>query len=455
MIKTYEPLPVNGLLTSSGGALNLEQYLSLWAIEETFFNQQWDMIRSMNLQAHVATAKARSSANVVEPDGSGILQIEVRGTMTKQGSSLSDAGSTVRIKQAMRDARRSADVGGVMVITDTPGGTVAGTDELAEEYWMLSQEKPTITFVEDMMASAGLYFGSQGRKVYANVGNAIVGSMGVFIGLYDLSGLAAKEGIKPVVIKTGDLKGSGFAGTEITQEQKNMWQALADESFVSFQAALNRSRKISAEQMKEISKAGVYPAKQAIGLGLIDGIRSHEQAMAELRTMIPSRRKGAKMSESNQPQAQAATLDQLESACKGAKPEFLLGQLRLGATVALAQSAWMGVLSATNADLQSQLTAGETALAKLKADHATEIAGLNTKIAALEEQVKAKGGFAPTIEAGGKPGSGEGSAASRWNAAVEAAVKGGMSRPEAVQHVAAKQPELREAYVEEANAARK
>lgn len=466
MAGDFPSLNVSGL-TWAGGPLDLQQYLGLWAIEETFFHQQWDMILRMNLAAHlasrtpemVAAQSAAKTKTIQQADAAanGIQIIEIRGTMTKQGSSLSDAGSTVRIKEAMRQAAKNPDVGGAFVIFDTPGGTVAGTGELADEYYALSQQKPTISFVEDLMASAGLFVGAQGGKVYANADNAIVGSMGVFIGLYDFSGYAAKEGIKPVVIKTGELKGAGFAGTEISEAQKQMWQALADESFVAFQNAVTRTRKLSADQLKEISRAGVYPARQAIGLGLIDGVRSFDAAMAELRGMVSSKRKGGKMStDSDKPQV--ATLDQLEAACRGASPDFLLAQLRAGATVTLAQSAWMGALNAQITDLNKQLAESKTAMETLKASHKTELDSANAKVTDLETKLKSKGAFsAVNTLPGANGGAGaeqQGSATQQWNSAKDALVKSGMTVQEAVMHLTSKNQDLHKAYLAEVNANR-
>jgi len=440
----FESLSLRGLADIRPD-LDLNQYFGLWAIEESSFRMHWESIRAMNLPSHVATGQARSAASVSEPDPDGLVRIDIRGTMTKQGSSLSGAGSTVRIRQAVRDAKNSADVAGVMLVLDTPGGTVAGTAELAEDIWELSQVKPTVSFVEDLMASAGLYVGSQSRKVFANVPNAIVGSMGVFIGLYDLSGMAAKEGIRPVLIRTGDLKGAGFAGTEITDDQKAMWQGLVDSSFESFKSAVMRTRKLSAAQVTELSRAGVYSAQVAIERGLVDGIRSYDAALAELRSMVPKRRKGAGMTD--KVERQAATLADLKVAIVGANAEFYVSCLERGMTVAEAQSGWMTKLTAEVEDLRGKLAASDEAMKKLKADHATEVAGLKESLAKAE--AKASTGWKP-VEGGGKGGP-DGSAKAEWDRELKALMATGMEKRVAVQHLVATNEELHKRYLAELN----
>jgi signal peptide peptidase SppA len=258
--------------------------------------------------------------------------------MTKRGSSFSDAGSTVKIRQQIRQVKADSSIGGVMLVIDSPGGTVAGTAELGADIADLAASKPMVTFAEDVMCSAALWAGVQAGKVFANSDHATVGSKGVFIGLYDQSGQAAKEGIRPVVIRTGDLKGTGFPGSEISDPQKLMLQQMVDAANVSFDAAMQK-RKMSASALAELSRGGVFTGKAAVGMGLIDGIRSFDEALSELRSMIGSTGKRTmKMTETT---STAASLRDLEAGCPGAGADFICAQLRQGATVTSAQSAWM------------------------------------------------------------------------------------------------------------------
>jgi signal peptide peptidase SppA len=462
-------LDVSNLVRADGEAFSIDQYMeTLWAVEESRFFAQYNMLMSMDLRQHIASGQARSGASVSQPDRTGIVRIDISGTMTKQGSSMSSAGSTVRIRQAVRQAKNDPDVEGVLFVLDTPGGAVSGTGDLAEDMRELSALKPTITLAEDLMASAGLWAGLQSRKVYANKPNAVIGSMGVFIGLYDLSGAAAQKGIKPVVIKTGELKGAGFQGAEITEAQKAMWQGLADGTLEEFKSAAQAmGRKFSAEQMTEILRAGVYPADKAIGLGLIDGIRSYDAAVAELRSMIPTKRKGMKMTELTTPQA--ATLGQLKAACDGAGSDFLMSMLEAESTAEVAQKAWAKKQNASILDLTSQLDASkvtitelngkvttlETAATKATTDHAAEVKQLNKDL--VDARAGRRTGFA-ALPTDTKPPAGagpvEGSATERWNAKIEASMKSGMTLQQATREAAGDE-QLHSDYLDEANPNRK
>lgn len=450
------PLDLSRLQSPDASHLNIEQYLGLWMIEEAAFMQQWNMLVSMDLLAHVRSGSPNQAATTqkMTVGDDGILRIEIRGTMTKQGSSMSSAGSTVRVRQEIRRAKNDSNVGGVLLVFESPGGTVAGTPELANDIWELSQLKPTVSLAEDLMASAAMYAGSQARKVFANVESAIVGSIGTYVGLYDFTTLAAKEGWKPVVIKTGDLKAAGFPGTEITDEQKAMWHAVISEAQTGFSGGIQRARKPTAAAMKEMERGGVFSATAAIGLGLIDGIRSESAAVAELRAMISPKRKGTRMSEENE-KPRAATLPELEAVCVGADAGFLLGQLKQGVTVEGAQKAWSCHQAETILDLSQKLTASQAETVAAKAAHEAEVTKLKADHATELGKVKQNGGKFTPLADGPKGGKTieetEGTAKARWASAKAVLVANGMSASAATQKLVRDEPELHAAYVAECN----
>lgn len=296
-------LPTDWLRAESG--VNLAQYFGLWAVAEEPFMQMLQHIQSMDMMAHVQASDfdgevdaQRAAAQVVAADGvegtspgadsSQIAVITVRGAMTKMGSSLSSAGSTIRLRRAIRSAARDSSFDAILLVIDSPGGTVAGTADLAADVAAANEEKPVFAFIEDLGASAAYWVASQAEKVYVNDPTALVGSIGTFLGLYDFSGHAGQMGIKPVVIKAGELKGAGFPGTEISQKQIDNWQDMIDKTQASFTAGVARGRGISEDAVPVTGK--VYMANDAIVLGLADGVKSMDETIQELAAAAATRR---------------------------------------------------------------------------------------------------------------------------------------------------------------------
>lgn len=419
--------------------INLEQYLGLWAIDDVQFCQLMEHASRIDLAAHIAAnlnadvAAPRMAAASVGVTGStaNIAIVSIEGTMTKRGSSFSDAGSTTRLRQTIRQLAADPFIDGIMLKIDSPGGTVAGTSDLAAEVAAAAALKPVHAFIEDMTASAAYWVASQAQRVTANSPISLVGSIGTFVGLYDVSGAAAQQGIKAVVIKSGKFKAAGFPGTEITEEQKSVWQEVIDKTQSEFTAGVARGRGMSIEQAANLADGRSHVASDAMKLGLIDGISSFDAAMSELAAAAISKKpKGRKMSNSSD--RVAASLSELKASCPGAEAAFLMDQLERGATAAEASKAWVETLNA-KLEMRDQ-----------------EIAELNEKLAAAtatKPGVKA----VPTAPAAGTVTEST-SAHEEHEAAVKELMAAGKSRSAANAEVFRKNPELRERLVQEANA---
>ncbi len=208
----------------------------------------------------------------VTPDG--IAVVSITGPMTKYETSfqaLLGGASTVRTRQALRAAVRDPDVLGIMVVVDSPGGTVAGTSDLADDIRAADKRKPTYGYVSDRAASAALWAVSGGRLVFGNK-LAQIGSIGAFAVLQDTSGVYAQRGVKVHVISSAPpLKGAGVDGTEFTPPQLAEWErqmkALAD----VFAADLAEGRRRPKEWADALHTGEMWVAAKAVELGLIDG----------------------------------------------------------------------------------------------------------------------------------------------------------------------------------------
>jgi ClpP class serine protease len=279
--------------------------------------------------------------------------------------------------------------------------------------------------------------------VFANDATAMIGSIGTYIGLYDLSGSAAQKGVRAVVIKSGQYKGAGFPGSEITDDQKAYWQALVDKTQEAFSADVAKGRKLPLEKVNELADGRIHLAADAQVLGLIDGVRSFAAAVDELQQRIlpqNSSRRTQAMSVStelqSQPQGEAlvsATYAQLKSGCPGADAAFLCAQLEVAATLEQARENWMAEQSRRLKLAQDAATAAAAA-----AITANKKPGVQTLGA----------GTIAVTETTGDP-------IAAWDEAVAAKVKTGLSKARAIAAVVHENPELHESYLAAFNAARR
>lgn len=316
----------------------LSDYFGLWSIEPTRGLALFDRVSNTDLLSHIADsqrAKAlRSEGPTADDEGPRpltahltatagqqafkIAVIEAAGTLMKHESSLDSSTSTVRLRREITQAANDPTVAGILLVIDSPGGTTAGTADLGTAVRNANQKKPVYAFAEDLAASAAYWIGCQAERFFANDATALIGSIGTFIGTYDMSGRAGMTGVRAKVYKTGSLKGTGFPGTEITPEQDAYLQSIVDESQQHFVAAVAAGRKMSAEQVQQVASGGVFVAPNALKLGLIDGIQTFDATLQALAAAASKRRPTSLSSQSQETDmkvnAAAAQAEQTQAA---------------------------------------------------------------------------------------------------------------------------------------------
>ncbi len=340
----------------------LSDYFGIWAIEPTRFGQTWNAVRGMNLSQHVRdnlAIGAKTTDVLGESDvapsplgGGAIAEIHLSGSLTKAGCSIDGSSSMVAVRHQIRAAARDSSIDGILLIIDSPGGTVAGTEDLSNEVAAAAKTKPVYAVIEDLGASAAYWVASQATKVFAANKTTLVGSIGTFMVLYDYSKTFEDNGIRAVLVKAGQFKGAGTPGTEITDEQVVEHQKIVDGLQAQFTAHVQRGRGFSDEQAKALVTGLVYTAETALSMQLIDGIQSIDETLQLLQ--LASREaqtfEGDSMSQNNT--GKAASFNEIVAACPGLKTskaedaQFVVSAQQRGLSSSEANREWCEALVA-------------------------------------------------------------------------------------------------------------
>lgn len=260
-------------------------HLGPWMVEPAWFSQAVAAVKS---GTWAATPSAATRAKPYNIDSNGIVAVNILGHLMK-GWSKYGGTSSVWARRVLRQAASDSKVKGILMIIDSPGGTVAGTADLAAEVQRTAQIKPVIAYGEDLVASAAYWVATQADRVYASATTEI-GSIGTVAVVEDLSGAAAMEGIKVHVISTGKHKGDFFPGTEITAEQLEKLKIRVEDLNSHFLTAVTKGRHTSREMVDDWATGEMWIAEKAKRKGLIDGVESLEYVMQELAENVRPRR---------------------------------------------------------------------------------------------------------------------------------------------------------------------
>ncbi len=220
-----------------------------------------------------------SGASGVRGSHIGVLYIE--GTISEDSGTYSHQYALDAVDGMMNNKSNKA----LMLFVNTPGGGVYESDELylkIKEYQEYT-ERPVYAYFASQATSGGYYVSSSADKIIANR-NCWTGSIGVTIGtLYDISGLLQKYGIKTETITSGANKAMGDNTVPMSDQQRNIFQSLVDESYDQFVSVVAQGRNLDTDYVKTIADGRIYTAKQAESNKLIDDIvGTYDEAVEEM-----------------------------------------------------------------------------------------------------------------------------------------------------------------------------
>jgi len=186
---------------------------------------------------------------------------------------------------------------------DSPGGTVGDSQEIYSALRQLQKKVKIVASFGNISASGGVYVGMGAEKIVANPGT-ITGSIGVILRGNNLERLLDKIGVSFKVIKSGPYKDILSFDRELTDEEKQILQALIDTSYHQFVQTVAEARHLSVEAVQSFADGRIFTGEQAQALGVVDRLGSEEDAqrwLAELVDLDPEKTKSVTIGEKKSP----------------------------------------------------------------------------------------------------------------------------------------------------------
>ena len=180
--------------------------------------------------------------------------------------------SCTSISAALNDALNDPSIGRIVIDVDSPGGSVAGVIELADEIYAARSKKPIVAVANSSAASAAFWLGSQATKLYASPG-AEVGSVGVFVQHEDVSKAMADAGIGVTLISAGRHKTEGNPFSALDPNAQAFMQSRVDAYYGAFVGAVARGRGVPPSKVRSgMGEGRLVGADQALAEKMVDGV---------------------------------------------------------------------------------------------------------------------------------------------------------------------------------------
>ncbi|WP_335872207.1 signal peptide peptidase SppA [Bacillus sp. 2205SS5-2] len=204
-----------------------------------------------------------------------IAVLEVDGVIQDTGGATSFFESPGYNHQFFLDqlekVKEDSYVKGIVLRVNTPGG---GTAESAQIHEMLVEikeetEKPIYVSMGSIAASGGYYISAPADKIFASQ-ETLTGSLGVILQSVNYSGLAEKYGVEFVTIKSGPYKDILSPSRPVSNEEREILQAMIDNSYDAFVEVIANGRGMKEGKVRELADGRIYDGVQAKEVNLID-----------------------------------------------------------------------------------------------------------------------------------------------------------------------------------------
>ncbi|MCS6937173.1 MAG: signal peptide peptidase SppA [Candidatus Bipolaricaulota bacterium] len=191
-----------------------------------------------------------------------------------------------QVENFLKRAERDPSVKALILRIDSPGGTVAASQAIAESIKRFKEKtkKPVVVSMGDVAASGGYYISLYADKIIAHPGTT-TGSIGVIALLFSIEELLKNLGIQPEIFKSGKYKDVFRGLRPLSDEERALLQSYVDEFYEQFVNAVAEGRKLPVERVRELATGQVYSGAQALQLGLIDQLGGLEEALSVARSL--------------------------------------------------------------------------------------------------------------------------------------------------------------------------
>jgi protease-4 len=201
--------------------------------------------------------------------------VEIKGEIGSGVRGSVDPDETMKVIKRYLD---DSDMKAVVVRIDSPGGAVAPSQEIYDELRKLAEKKTVVCSMGNLAASGGFYIAMACPHILAEPGT-LTGSIGVISQFPNVKRLAERFDVKMETIKSGKLKDAGNPFRDMTPEDRAYWQALIDQVYLQFLAAVVESRQLPEEEVRKIADGRALTGQQAQELGLIDELGNFHDAV--------------------------------------------------------------------------------------------------------------------------------------------------------------------------------
>ncbi len=193
------------------------------------------------------------------------------------------AGSRT-IGGALKQAKDDPTIKAVVFRIETGGGSSLAADVIHREAQLLAKKKPVVISMGSAAASGGYYAAVGGGPIFANR-TTMTGSIGIFYGKVDVSGLLGKLGVGMGAYTSTPRADAESLFRPFTDEERVELSSKVKQFYDLFAGRVADGRKMSIEDVDAVARGRVWTGAQAKERNLVDHVGGMRDAVIEARRL--------------------------------------------------------------------------------------------------------------------------------------------------------------------------
>ncbi|OAL81445.1 peptidase S49 [Acinetobacter sp. SFB] len=223
-----------------------------------------------------------SSTDPTATTSSHIAVVDIIGTIAADKQSVNSTDTVKALKKAFENKQSKA----VVLNINSPGGSPVQSDEIWQEIQYLKKahaDKKLYAVIGDTGASGAYYIASAADEIIVNP-SSLVGSIGVIMPNYGVTGLMQKLGVEDRTMTSGENKALLSMTQPVDAAQKAHVQAVLDNVHDHFINAVKQGRGKKLKSQDPAIFSGLFwTGDQAVKLGIADRTGSLNTLKRELK----------------------------------------------------------------------------------------------------------------------------------------------------------------------------
>jgi protease-4 len=224
-----------------------------------------------------STTASGLDAELSTGTGPRIGVVELKGTVGGDGERGIDADKVVKL---LRKYDRDDDVRAVVVRIDSPGGSVAPSQEIYSALRNLRKKKKVVASMGNLAASGGYYIAAAADQIYASPGT-LTGSIGVVFTHFNVRGLLEAVKIEETTLKTGKYKDTLSPYRPLNELDREEVQSISEDVYGQFIRDVAEGRGLKEEEVRKLAEGRIYTGRRAKDLRLVDELGGFQDAVAK------------------------------------------------------------------------------------------------------------------------------------------------------------------------------